>query len=90
MPSSHVIGSHFEKFNKTHSKSKRYARASEVIRNALRLLQEQMRLRELRVEQIRAAMEATRRDTRPAIPAEQVMSRLEAGYLDQAALQGGS
>ena len=49
-----------------------------------------MRLRELRVEQIRAAIEASRRDTRPANPAEQVMSRLEAGYLNQAALQGGS
>jgi len=88
MPSSYVIGTHFEKFIKTQIESGRYASASEVIRDALRLLEEQTRLRGLRVEQIRAALAASRRDTRPAIPAEQVMSRLEAGYLDQAALQG--
>jgi antitoxin ParD1/3/4 len=83
MPSSYVIGSHFEKFIKTQIESGRYASASEVVRDALRLLEEQARLQELRIEEIRAAIAASRQDTRPAVPADQVLSRLEARYLEQ-------
>ena len=88
MPSSYVIGGHFEKFIKTQIESGRYASASEVVRDALRLLEEQVRLQGLRVEEIRAAIAASRRDTRPAVPAEQVLARLEARYLEQAQPHG--
>ena len=47
MPSSYVVGSHFEQFIKDQVSGGRYASASEVVRDALRLLEheEQRRCR---------------------------------------------
>jgi antitoxin ParD1/3/4 len=39
MPSSYAIGSHFERFVKKQVDSGRYSSASEVVRDALRLLE---------------------------------------------------
>jgi antitoxin ParD1/3/4 len=49
MPSSYTLGSHFESFIQKQLRSGRYATASEVIRDGLRLLEEvqQRRLAEL-------------------------------------------
>jgi antitoxin ParD1/3/4 len=88
VPANYVIGSHLEKFIKTLIESLRYASASEVVRDALRLLEEQVRLQGLRVEEIRADIAASRGDARPAIPAEQILSRLEARYLEQTKSHG--
>ncbi|MFZ0257600.1 MAG: type II toxin-antitoxin system ParD family antitoxin, partial [Gammaproteobacteria bacterium] len=41
MPSSYAIGEHFEQFIKQQVKGGRYASASEVVRDALRLLEHQ-------------------------------------------------
>ena len=40
MPSSYAIGDHFEQFIKTQLESGRYSSASEVVRDALRLMEE--------------------------------------------------
>ena len=45
MPSSYAIGGHFEQFIRQQIESGRYASASEVVREALRLLEGRERLR---------------------------------------------
>ena len=52
MPSSYVVGSHFEQFIKDQISGGRYASASEVVRDALRLLEheEQRRAAALRAD----------------------------------------
>ncbi len=79
MPSSYAIGSHFERFVKKQIESGRYSSASEVIRDALRLLEEQ---EELRAAQIRSLREKVQEgvNSGPGVPAEEVFSRLEAKY----------
>jgi antitoxin ParD1/3/4 len=80
MPSSFVIGEHFEHFIKHQLEDGRYSSASEVVRDGLRLLEEQEQLRELRVLELRKAIEESRKDPRPPIPAEAVFDRLERKY----------
>ena len=41
MPSSYAIGEHFEQFIRQQVDGGRYARASEVVRDALRLLEQE-------------------------------------------------
>ena len=53
MASSYTIGDHFEGFIKSLLQSGRYASASEVIRDSLRLLEERERLREAKLEALR-------------------------------------
>ena len=50
MPSSYVIGDHFEKFIRAQIETGRYASASEVIRDSLRLLENRERLRQIEIE----------------------------------------
>ncbi|WP_347988513.1 type II toxin-antitoxin system ParD family antitoxin [Methylomonas sp. AM2-LC] len=71
MPSSYAIGEHFEQFIKTQLKSGRYSSASEIVRNALRLMEEREQLR----LQIQAGI-----DSGPSIPAEDVFNRLSEKY----------
>jgi antitoxin ParD1/3/4 len=79
MPSSYNLGSHFEGFVRELVDSGRYASASEVMRDGLRLLEE-------REAQRRAKLEALKADIRegmesgPGIPADDVFDRLEAKY----------
>lgn len=53
MPSSYTLGEHFEAFVKQLVESGRYASASEVMRDALRLLEEQEQLYQIRLEALR-------------------------------------
>lgn len=66
MPSSYTLGAHYERFVRDLVASGRYASASEVMRDGLRLVEER--------EQIRAAkLDALRRDIREGLesgPAE--------------------
>jgi antitoxin ParD1/3/4 len=54
MPSSYTLGDHFEDFVRGLVESGRYASASEVIRDSLRLLEDQERLRDLKLNALRS------------------------------------
>jgi antitoxin ParD1/3/4 len=53
MPSSYTIGEHYEKFVRDLVATGRYASASEVIRDALRLLEDAEILRDTRTEELK-------------------------------------
>lgn len=73
MPSSFTLGTHFEGFIKRQVNSGRYASASEVVRDSLRLLEEQDAMRQARLEPLRAEIEhgAT---SGAGIPADQAIA----------------
>ena len=79
MPSSYAIGDHFEQFIKTQLESGRYSSASEIVRDALRLMEEREQLRQVQLEQLRQQIQAGI-DSGPSIPAEEVFDRLSAKY----------
>lgn len=54
MPSSYTLGEHYEKFIRELVQSGRYASASEVVRDAMRLLEDAEILRKARTEELRA------------------------------------
>jgi antitoxin ParD1/3/4 len=88
MPSSYVVGEHFERFIKEQIEGGRYASASEVIRDALRLLEQE--------EQQRVAtLKTLRSDVKKGLasgkgkPAAEVLGRLERKYANMAQKRRG-
>jgi len=79
MPSSYAIGTHFERFIKEQIERGRYCSASEVIRDALRLLEEHEELRETQIKSLRQQLQEGR-ESGPGIPADRVFDRLEEKY----------
>ena len=79
MPSSYAIGSHFESFIRQQIESGRYSSASEVVRDALRLLEEHEELREAQIKNLRRQIQEGR-ESGPGIPADRVFDRLEEKY----------
>jgi antitoxin ParD1/3/4 len=77
MPSSYVIGEHFETFIKAQIQQGRYASASEVIRDGLRTLEEREKFRAMKLEALRAEIQKGA-DSGPDISAEQVFAELRA------------
>lgn len=75
MPSSYVIGDHFEAFVKDQIRRGRYASASEVIRDGLRALEDQEKFRTLRLEALRAEIQKGA-NSGPGIPAEEVFAEV--------------
>lgn len=75
MPSSYAVGDHFEQFIRSQVDSGRYASASEVVREALRLLEEQDRLRALKLQELRALIQEGI-DSGPSRPAKKVFAEL--------------
>lgn len=57
MPSSYTLGEHFETFVKDLVASGRYSSASEVLRDGLRLLEEEEMLREAKLKRLREDIE---------------------------------
>ena len=53
MPSSYTLGKHYEHFVSSLVDSGRYASASEVMRDSLRLLEEREKVREAKLEALR-------------------------------------
>ncbi len=79
MPSSYTIGDHFEIFIKEQVDGGRYASASEVIRDGLRLLEEDQKRRQAIIDGLRGEIDKGRRSGRPK-PAAEVLDRLERKY----------
>jgi antitoxin ParD1/3/4 len=79
MPTSVALSSHFEAFIQEQVKSGRYNNASEVVRAALRLLEDQQARARMQHEEMRAAI-AAGLASGPGKPAEAVFERLETKY----------
>lgn len=75
MPSSYVIGEHFEAFIKEQIELGRYASASEVVRDGLRALEDRERLRAAKLDALRADIQRGA-DSGPGIEARAVFSEV--------------
>ena len=80
MPSSYTLGARFESFVKELVESGRYNNASEVVRDALRLLEDREQLREARIAELRRLAEEGRLSGLSDDEGETVLDRLEAQY----------
>ncbi len=73
MPSSYVIGDHFESFIKEQIQQGRYASASEVVRDGLRVLEDREKLRAVKLEALRKEIQRGA-DSGAGIPAKAVFA----------------
>lgn len=74
MTASYSVGTRFEEFIRRQVRSGRFASASEVVREGLRLMEEREAEREARLEALRADI-ASGRESGPGIPAEEVFAQ---------------
>ena len=77
MPSSYVIGEHFEAFIKTQIQQGRYASASEVIRDGLRTLEDRDKFRTMKLDALRIEIQKGA-DSGASIPAKAVFAKVRA------------
>ena len=75
MPSSYAVGEHFERFIRNQVAGGRYASASEVVRDALRLLEEQEKIKALKLQELRQLIQDGIKSG-SAKPAKQVFTEL--------------
>jgi antitoxin ParD1/3/4 len=80
MPRSFALGTHFEAFIDAQVKDGRYNNASEVVRDALRLLEDEETLRALRLAELRRLAEEGGASGLSDEDGEAVLARLEAKY----------
>ena len=85
MPSSYVVGSHFEQFIKDQISGGRYQSASEVVRDALRLLEHEEQRRAAALAALRADV-SIGLDSGLGQSAETVLQRLEQKYSNHSAV----
>lgn len=83
MPSSYAIGEHFEQFIRKQIEGGRYASASEVVRDALRLLEEEQQRRAVALKALRDEVSKGLASGRGK-SAQAVLYRLEQKYQAQA------
>lgn len=76
MPTSVALGTHFEEFVRMQVESGRYNNASEVVRDGLRLLQDQEELRRAKLEWLRTELQRGL-DSGPATPLDMAEVRAE-------------
>lgn len=81
MPSSYAVGEHFEQFIKKQIEGGRYTSASEVVRDALRLLEHEEQQRAVALATLRNQIKAGLASGRGK-PAQEVLGRLERKYAD--------
>jgi antitoxin ParD1/3/4 len=86
MPRSFALGEHFERFIEERVSSGRFNNASEVVRAALRLLEDRERQRQLETERLRRDEDGRR--SGPPRPADEVFERLEAKYQEMSENSG--
>jgi antitoxin ParD1/3/4 len=79
MPSSYVIGEHFEQFVKGQIQQGRHASASELIRDELRVLADRAKLPSLKLEALRAEIQQGI-TSGPGRPVVEVANELQARY----------
>jgi antitoxin ParD1/3/4 len=84
MPSSYAVGAHFEQFIKAQVSGGRYASASEVVRDALRLLEREEQRRHASLASLRSQVEQGL-GSGAGSSAEDVFQRLERKYAGQSA-----
>jgi len=84
MPSSYVIGEHFEAFIREQIAQGRYASASEVIRDGLRVLEDQQTYRATKLEVLRAEIYKGA-GSGPSIPAKKVFADVRAAIVKRQA-----
>lgn len=77
MPSSYALGEHFEKLMDDLIASGRYNSKSEIVRDGLRAIEDRERLRELKLQDLREAIQDGI-DSGPGIPAEEVFAKMRA------------
>lgn len=87
MPTSVALGSHFEEFVKSQVMSGRYNNASEVVREGLRLLEDHLELRRVKLDKLRAGLKEGL-DSGAGALADDVFASLEAKYLKMAQERG--
>ena len=83
MPTSIALGSHFETFIRKQLQSGCFNNASEVVRAALRLLEERELRHQTELQALRADIAAGKASGTPK-PADEVFARFEAKYRAQA------
>lgn len=76
MPTSVALGTHFEQFVKQQVESGRYNNASEVVRDGLRLLQDQDDLRQAKLQWLRTELQRGL-DSGPATPLDMAEVKAE-------------
>jgi antitoxin ParD1/3/4 len=77
MPSSYLIGEHFEQFIKSQIQQGRYASASEVIRDGIRALEDREQLRSAKLEALRSDIQQGI-NSGPGRPLGEVAAELQA------------
>lgn len=85
MPTSITLSSHFEVFIRQQVESGRYNNASEVVRAGLRLLEDQERLNNVKLAELRQSI-STGMQSGDEKDASEVLDRLEAKYRNQSSL----
>lgn len=75
MPASYSVGPHFEELIRRQVRSGRFASASEVVREGLRLVEEREAEREARLEALRTEI-ARGRESGKGIAADEVLARV--------------
>lgn len=79
MPTSVALSPHFELFVKEQVNTGRFNNVSEVVRAGLRLLEDQEQAQALKLQELRAAIQAGVASG-PGIPADEVFDKLEKKY----------
>ena len=88
MPSSYVVGEHFEAFIKNQIQQGRYASASEVIRDGLRALEDREQFRVVKLEALRTEIQKGA-DSGAGLPADAVFAEVRTRIAKVAAGQSG-